>query len=86
MSNFLYKYNRTFVRVILLLRLYSDIPSCRNFHECHILVCVICEVDRDVLISVAKTNEAAADDSVKLTMSTNITKKSGWQTANAPQA
>ena len=38
------------------------------------------------LISVAKTNEAAADDSVKLTMSTNITKKSRWQTANAPQA
>ena len=37
MSNFLYEYLRTFVRVIFLIRIYSYICSRQNFHECHTL-------------------------------------------------
>ena len=39
MSNFLYEYIRTFIRVNFLIRIYSDIHSCRNSYECHTLVC-----------------------------------------------
>merc|ERR1712001_792443 len=34
----LYEYIRIFIRVILLIRIYSDIHSYQNFHECHTLV------------------------------------------------
>ena len=33
-----YEYIRIFIRVILLIRIYSDIHSYQNFHECHTLV------------------------------------------------
>ena len=32
-----YEYIRIFIRVILLIRIYSDIHSYQNFHECHTL-------------------------------------------------
>ena len=37
MSNFLYEYIRTFVRVIFLIRIYSYIRSRQDFHACHTL-------------------------------------------------
>ena len=37
-SIFLYEYIRTFVRVIFLIRIYSDIRLSQSFHECHTLI------------------------------------------------
>ena len=41
MSNFLYEYIRTFIRVNFLIRIYSDIHSCRKSYECHTLTWII---------------------------------------------
>ena len=38
MSNLLYEYIRIFVRVIFLMRIYSDICSCQILYECHTLL------------------------------------------------
>ena len=38
-----YEYIQIFIRVILLIRIYSYIHSYPNFHECHTLICKHCQ-------------------------------------------